>query len=109
MRAITGRRALKRSAASPQTISRFETEIPAREENIEAPSSINHAWVSRAVSSTDTKKMILDMESSESPVHGNQEAPPTMATTAPDAATPLLLQPDRRLKGKLRGRGLKAR
>jgi hypothetical protein len=66
-------RALARNAASSQTVSRFETEILSREENIEALSSINDAWVEKAVSSTTTKKIILDMDSSESPVHGNQE------------------------------------
>lgn len=74
MRAVVGKRALERNAASSQTVSRFETEILPGEENIEALSSINHAWVSKAVSSTNTKKkVILDMDSSESPVHGNQE------------------------------------
>ena len=73
MRAVVGKRALERHAASAQTVSRFETETLATEQNIEALSSINHAWVSKAVSSTKTKKIILDMDSSESPVHGNQE------------------------------------
>ena len=73
MRAVVGKRALERHAASAQTVSRFETETLATEQNIEALSSINHAWVSKAVSSTKTKKITLDMDSSESPVHGSQE------------------------------------
>jgi Transposase DDE domain group 1 len=73
MRAIVGRRALERNAASAQTVSRFETETLATEQNIDALSSINDAWVSKAVSSTKTKKITLDMDSSESPVHGSQE------------------------------------
>ncbi|RJP34020.1 MAG: IS1380 family transposase [Actinobacteria bacterium] len=73
MRAVIGRKALERSAASSQTVSRFETETLATEENVRALSSINHAWVSKAMRSTDTKKVILDMDSSEFPVHGNQE------------------------------------
>jgi hypothetical protein len=73
MRAAVGKKALARNAASCQTVSRFETETLTREENIEALSSINDAWVEKAVSSTTTKKIILDMDSSESPVHGNQE------------------------------------
>jgi hypothetical protein len=44
--------------------------IPAGEENLAALSSINHAWVSKAIRATGTKKIILDMDSSESPVHG---------------------------------------
>jgi hypothetical protein len=73
MRAVVGKKALARNAASSQTVSRFETEILTQEENIEALSSINHAWVDKAMSSTKTKKVILDMDSSESPVHGAQE------------------------------------
>ncbi len=73
MRAVVGKKALDRNAASSQTVSRFETETLATEQNIEALSFINHAWVSKAVSSTKARKVILDMDSSEFPVHGNQE------------------------------------
>jgi Transposase DDE domain group 1 len=73
MRAVVGKKALQRNAASAQTVTRFETEMLTRKENIEALSSINDAWVDKAVSATETRKIILDMDSSESPVHGNQE------------------------------------
>jgi len=73
MRATIGKIALERNAASSQTVSRFETETLATNENVRALSSINHAWVSKAMRSTKAKKVILDMDSSEFPVHGNQE------------------------------------
>jgi len=73
MRAVVGKKAIERTAASSQTVSRFETEILTSEENIEALSSINQAWVSKAVSHTNGKKVVLDMDSSEFPVHGGQE------------------------------------
>ena len=73
MRAVIGRRALERNAASTATVSRFETEILAAEDNLGALASINGAWVARAMASTEAKKVILDMDSSESPVHGSQE------------------------------------
>jgi hypothetical protein len=73
MRAAVGRKALERNAASPQTVARFETDILAQEDNLEALSDLNHCWVSKAVKKTKTKKIILDMDSSEFPVHGNQE------------------------------------
>jgi hypothetical protein len=73
MRAVVGRKALEASAASSQTVSRFETETLASEENVGALAAINHAWVARAMRVTKEKKVILDMDSSESPVHGNQE------------------------------------
>ncbi|MBU4217910.1 MAG: IS1380 family transposase [Actinobacteria bacterium] len=73
MRAVIGKRALDRTAASPGTVSRFETEILTQDENIDALSSLNSTWVSKALSFSKAKKVILDIDSSESPVHGNQE------------------------------------
>jgi hypothetical protein len=73
MGAVIGKRALERNAASSQTVSRFETETLATDENLAALSAINHAWVGKAMRVTGAKKVILDMDSSESPVHGNQE------------------------------------
>jgi len=73
MRAVVGKKALERNAASSQMVSRFETEILTKEKNIEALSSINDAWVDKAVSATEIRKTILDMDSSEFPVHGAQE------------------------------------
>ena len=73
MRAVIGKRALERMAASSGTVSRFETEILAQDENIEALAALNSGWVSKAVSLSKTKKVILDIDSSESPVHGSQE------------------------------------
>jgi len=73
MRAAVGKRALDRTAASSGTVSRFETEILTQDENIGALASLNSIWVSKAVSLSKAKKVILDIDSSESPVHGNQE------------------------------------
>src|SRR5450830_930769 len=73
MRAVVGKKALERNAASSQTVSRFETEILTQEENIEALALINSAWVDKAVSYSTNKRIVLDMDSSEFPVHGSQE------------------------------------
>jgi hypothetical protein len=73
MRAAVGRKALERNAASSQTVARFETDILPSEDNLEGLSSLSRFWVSKAIKSTKTKKVILDMDSSEFPVHGNQE------------------------------------
>ena len=75
MRAVVGRKAFRRNAASTQTVSRFETETLTSDDNVLALSSINHAWVSKAMRASGTKKVILDMDSSEFPVHGSQEGP----------------------------------
>jgi len=54
-------------------VSRFETETLVTEQNIEALFSINAVWVEKAIARTHTKKMILNMDSSETPLHGTQE------------------------------------
>jgi len=93
MRAVIGKRALERTAASSGTVSRFKTDILPQEQNIDALASLNSTWVSKAVSLSLAKKVILDIDSSESPVHGCQEAAPTTvilnrrATTRSSAST----------------------
>ena len=52
---------------------RFETEILTTEENRCALARLNSSWVSSALANTRTRRIILDMDSSESTVHGNQE------------------------------------
>ena len=42
-------------------------------QNIDALATLNSGWVSKAVSLSLAKKVILDIDSSESPVHGSQE------------------------------------
>jgi len=73
MRAVIGRKALEKNAASQNTVSRFETETLPTPNNVAALSKINGSWVARAMERTNTKKVILDMDSSESPVYGSQE------------------------------------
>ncbi|MDP6495471.1 MAG: IS1380 family transposase, partial [Dehalococcoidia bacterium] len=73
MRVIVGRRAPERQAASTNTMSRFETEVLTREENPEGLVRLNAQWVERAMARTCHRRVILDMDSSESPVHGEQE------------------------------------
>jgi hypothetical protein len=70
MRAVTGK---KKNAASANTVGRFETEILRLNKNLEGLSEINGSWVERAMERTSYRRIILDMDSSESPVHGEQE------------------------------------
>ena len=73
MRAITGKKDTGKQAASANTIGRFETDILAQQENLRNLSEINGNWVQKAMSKTSHKRIILDMDSSVSPVHGEQE------------------------------------
>ncbi len=54
-------------------MSQFETGILTRDENVEASDRLNAAWVDRAMTRTAHRRVIFDMDSSESPVHGGQE------------------------------------
>jgi hypothetical protein len=73
MRVVTSRQAAERPAASTNTLSRFETEVLTHEENAEGLAHLNAAWVERAMAHTAHRRVILDMDSSESPVYGEQE------------------------------------
>jgi len=73
MRVIVGRRGPERQAASTNTMSRFETEVLTQNENLEGLAQLNAQWVEKAVAHTTHRRIILDMDSSESPVHGEQE------------------------------------
>ena len=73
MRVIVGWRGLERQAASTNTMSRFETEVLTRKGNLEGLAHLNAQWVQKAMARTSHRRIILDMDSSESPVHGEQE------------------------------------
>ena len=73
MRAVVGWREGNRPAASINTMSRFETETLAAEGNLAGLAQLNTTWVDRAMRQTTHRRVILDLDSSESPVHGQQE------------------------------------
>lgn len=73
MRCVVGGRAATRRAASTSQMGRFETELLAGERNAEALAALPGRWIDRVNREHPAKKLILDMDSSESPVHGDQE------------------------------------
>ncbi len=73
MRWIVGGRAIERQAASTSQMARFETEFLATDENTEALADINGMWIDRVHDQHPPKMIILDMDSSVSPTHGDQE------------------------------------
>jgi len=73
MRVIVGWQGTDKQAASTNTMSRFETEVLTEEENLDGLTRLNVEWVDRAMAQTSHQRVILDMDSSESPVHGQQE------------------------------------
>ena len=54
-------------------MSRFETEVLTQDGNVEGLGRLNAKWVDGAMSRTPHRRVILDMDSSESPVYGEQE------------------------------------
>ena len=73
MRVIVGRRGRESQAASTNTMSRFETEVLARKHTPDGVARMNAPWVDRAMAHTPHRRVILDMDSAKSPVHGEQE------------------------------------
>ena len=62
-----------RNAARTNTMSCFETETLTQEDNLKGLALMNPQWVELAMAHTPHRRVILDMDSSESPVHGQQE------------------------------------
>lgn len=73
MQAVVSHRAMEKQAASSNTLSRFETEVLVTGENLSGLEQLNARWVGQAMARTSHQRVILDMDSSESPVHGGQE------------------------------------
>jgi len=73
MRVVVGWQGSERKAASTSEMGRFETESLTQEGNLRGLEGLNAEWVKRAVTRTVHSRIILDLDSSESPVHGQQE------------------------------------
>ena len=73
MRWIVGGKAIERQAASTSQMGRFETELLATDENVEALVYMNGVWIDKVHDRHPPKMIILDMDSSVSPTHGEQE------------------------------------
>lgn len=73
MRWIVGGKAIERQAASTSQMGRFETELLASDENFAALAELSGTWIDRVHDRRPPKMIILDMDSSVSPTHGEQE------------------------------------
>jgi hypothetical protein len=73
MRVVVGWRGPERNAASASEMGRFETDLLTHQDNLEGLALMNGLWVERAMAQTLYHRVILDLDSSESPVHGHQE------------------------------------
>ena len=73
MRWIVGGYAVAKQAASASQMGRFETEFLATDDNIAALADMSGQWIDLVHDRRPPKEVILDMDSSVSPTHGEQE------------------------------------
>lgn len=74
IRLIVGGRDFDRYAASESQMGRFETSTLTAFKNLAALTDLNGKWIDRVQRLRRSPNLILDIDSSESPVHGRQEA-----------------------------------
>ena len=73
LRVVVGWKGPDRNAASTSEMGRFETELLTQKGNLKGIERLNVEWIKRALAKTVHRRIILDIDSSESPVHGEQE------------------------------------
>jgi hypothetical protein len=73
MRWIVGGKAAFGCAASPSQMGRFETRWLAAEKNLSALADLSGQWIDSVHARRPPRGVVLDMDSSVSPTHGEQE------------------------------------
>src|SRR3712207_1817806 len=73
MRWVVGDRAISGSAASASQIGRFETKWLSRPKNLFALADLPGQWIDKVHRRRSRKTIVLDIDSSESPIYGEQE------------------------------------
>ena len=73
MRWIVGGKAVERGGASTSQMGRFETELLANNENLAAITDLSGMWIDRVHDDDPPRRVVLDMDSSDSPTFGEQE------------------------------------
>ena len=73
MRWVVGGRAVTKNAASTSQMGRFETEVLTQEANLSALTDLSGRWIDAVHARRPVNGIVLDMDSSVSPTHGEQE------------------------------------
>src|ERR687883_966568 len=73
LRWVVGGRAVTQTAASTSQMGRFETEVLTQAANLSALTDLSGCWIDRVHARRPVKGIVLDMDSSVSPTHGEQE------------------------------------
>jgi len=72
-RLISSEKIWERGAALTSRLQSFETEVLAQEENVAGLEAINRDLIAKAASVDSPQRVVLDMDSTEIPVYGEQE------------------------------------
>ena len=72
-RLIGSEKIWERGAALPSRLHWFETEVLSQEENLDGLSRINRELIAKAEAMDSPQRVVLDMDSTEIPVYGEQE------------------------------------
>ena len=70
MRAVIGERAMEKAGAGETTMGRFEKEILLEGNNLGKMDELTMKWIEKIDSVRGIKEIVLDIDSSESPVYG---------------------------------------
>ena len=73
MRRLVGGRATEKTAASTSQVGRFETQVLTESDNLAQLMDLSGRWIDQVRCRTTVNEIILDMDSSVSPTHGQQE------------------------------------
>ena len=73
MRWVVGEKAITGFAASASQMGRFETKWLCRSENLAALADLSGQWIDKVHQRRVPKKIVVDMDLSESPTYGEQE------------------------------------
>jgi hypothetical protein len=73
MRRVVGGRAKEKEAASTSEMSRFETEMLSTRKNLTALMTLSGTWIDSVHECAPLDKLILDLDSSVSETHGEQQ------------------------------------
>ena len=73
MRQLVGARATQKQAASTSQMARFETDVLTQPDNLAALMELPGKWIDRVQQRRPTDRVILDLDSSVSETHGQQE------------------------------------
>ena len=86
-RMLASRERREASVALTSTLHWFETDVLAAERNYQGLVRLNTALIQHAATRSPNRRVTLDIDSSESPVHGAKSSPRTTATSSPSGIT----------------------